>query len=491
MKKITGLIINVIICVNISAQEKEGRMDTLHNYLLLKTYDLFQPHADLTYSFGTDELKNELPDLNYKIRELKDTAAFFEELKGDYKDWFVFYKIGNLYQKFNQGQHAMNYYNQAYNLIYNEVMKDTLKSGPVSDLASLYMNLNNSENAFYFFRKAYELDSKDSLASLFLPMFYIFNSNAPLAEEIIKKRLVYDPQNINLFIWLVMARIFKEYPALNKENKALLDKTIDQIFDLKDISIAAKKFNKDVSFSILELLGRQLALFAKYSALSDNIRNASLSAQDLKELKIIRKSLLSHIKKGEFKNKYILYKSLGFNYLLEKNLESAIENFKESINFWPKDKISGDYTIQFTCQYFIKNDTLAALQVIEQKINNNRETALLNADDFVLKGNVLYAKNDFAGAENAWKDALAIRPVPNAYLGLSLLEIKENRLKEANHFINKAYELDKEYYLTYALFGIITLMNNQKPEAKNALEKAMQLKPGEKTVNEIYHGFFE
>jgi tetratricopeptide (TPR) repeat protein len=288
-----------------------------------------------------------------------------------------------------------------------------------------------------------------------------------------------------------MARIFKEYPALKKENKALADNTIDQIFDLKDISLAAKKFNKDVSFSILELLGRQLALFAKYSALSDNIRNASLSAQDIKELKTIQKSLISHLKKGNFKNKYILYKSLGFNYLLEKNIESAIENFKKSIDFWPKDKISGDYNILFTCQYFIKNDTLVALQVIEQKIKNNLETAMPNPDDFVLKGNVLYTKNNFSGAEKAWQEAIAIRPVPNAYLGLSLLEMREKKLKEANHFINKAYELDKEYYLTYALFGIITLMNNQKSEARGALEKAMQLNPDEKTVSEIYQRFFE
>ena len=39
-------------------------------------------------------------------------------------------------------------------------------------------------------------------------------------------------------------------------------------------------------------------------------------------------------------------------------------------------------------------------------------------------------------------------------------------------------------------FGIITIMNNQKDEAKGALEKAMQLKPDEKIIKEIYDAFF-
>jgi tetratricopeptide (TPR) repeat protein len=494
MKKIFIFIIIETCLLSINdahAQINSDKQDTVFNFLMDKCFELFKPHAEMNYSFGTEELKNHTPDLSAKIPELKDTVKLVDELKGNYKDWYIFYKIGSIYQRFSLEQNAMNYYNQAYNLIYNEIKKDTLKSAPFSDMGSLYLNLNNTENAFYFYNRAYSLNEKDSAASMFLPMFLIYSGNFKKAEELVRKRLDYDPQNPDMYIWLLTSNIYQKISTINKNDPTILNKSIDEIFDLKDFVDAKNKFKDDIRFSLLNELGRQLSLYAKYIALSDDFKDLNISDIDLKELKNIQKNLQKIIDKKQFKNNYIIYKSLAFNYLLDKNTDKAIEFIKKAMNLWPKDKIANDYYILFSIHYFINNDTIAALNVIDEKIKYNNELHLKNPGDCVLKGNVLLQKQDFIGAEKAYNDALQIEQNSNAYLGLSIKHIWDKNFTEANKYINKAYDLDKEYYLTYALFGMITLMNNQNDESKTALEKALQLKPDEAVIKNIYEAFFK
>ena len=63
--------------------------------------------------------------------------------------------------------------------------------------------------------------------------------------------------------------------------------------------------------------------------------------------------------------------------------------------------------------------------------------------------------------------------------------------QEANKYMNFAYDLNKNYYLTYALFGVLTLMADDRQQAEQALKQALQLKPDNKLINEVYHHFFK
>jgi Tfp pilus assembly protein PilF len=153
----------------------------------------------------------------------------------------------------------------------------------------------------------------------------------------------------------------------------------------------------------------------------------------------------------------------------------------------PKQK---DYYILFTTHYFLQNDTVEALKVIDKKLKSDSLLLQTNAVDYVLKGNIYLAKNDYETAKYWFQRSFGIAQTPDAWLGLSFLEAKENKLREANDLINKAYELNKEYYLTYALFGIITIMNNQKDAAKEAFENALKLKPDSEKIKEIHDLFF-
>lgn len=495
MKHYLRIILLTIFLINVIeitfSQQFDNNEDTLNLYLITQCKRLLEPHTNLDFSFATDELKNETPDLNVKVPQLKDSVTYLDELKGDFNDWNVFYKIGKLYQRFNMNQTAFSYYERAYDLIMNEIKKDTLNSGPFAAMGTLYMNLNSRDNAFYFFNRAYELNNQDSVANQFLPMFYIFSGQLDKANLLIDRNIKSQPDDLNSYIWLISARVFKVIANLEKDDKTLINKPIDELFDFSTLNNAVKTNKSDIRFLVLQQLGRQLALFAKYAVLSGNFEKIEISADDNKELKSIRKTLEKFLAKGTFKNKYVLYKALGFNYMLEKNLDKAIELFKKSIANWPADKVSKDYNILFTTYYFLKKDTVKAISVIDEKIANDKKLMLENYGDHNLKGNVYLMQNNFTKAGEEYHRSLEISNNSDACLGLAFLELKDKNLGEANTWINRAYEMNKDYYLPYAMFGIITLMNNQKDAAKDALEKAMKLKPEDKIVEEVYHNFFK
>jgi tetratricopeptide (TPR) repeat protein len=175
----------------------------------------------------------------------------------------------------------------------------------------------------------------------------------------------------------------------------------------------------------------------------------------------------------------------------EKRQYVSVQNFEKAMSLWPKDELSQDYYILFSTQYFIVGDTLKALEVINNKIDNDKKLYLLNPDDYILKGNVYLNSKKYPEARKAYEESLKFNmKMKNAYLGLATLELLDDKLMESNNYINKAYDLDKEYYMNYALFGIITLMADDKEQAKNALSKAKELKPDDKDIRELYDAFF-
>lgn len=494
MKTLTKLLL--LICLfsfslsKLHAQNSENAQDTLYDYLLEKAKILLKPHANLNFTFGTEELKNESPDLKVTLPDLKDTTKYLDELKGDFKDWFTFYKIGNLYQKFNRNQSALAHFEQAYSLILNEIKKDSLNSKYYSEMGMLYMSLKSNDNAYYFFNKAYELNEKDSLASQFLPMFLIFSGQLDQADKIIKRSVENKTDELSTYIWMVTSMIYRTLSEIDKSDESVFDKTIDEIYDFSEINKIISSHKTDIRFSVLEQLSRQLALFAKYGAIMGDFEKGGISKNDQKELKNIKKSIEKIISKNRFKNHSVLYKALGFNYLLSKDLDGSLEMFEKSIKYKPADQVSEDYYILFSTQFFLKHDTVKALEILDTKIKNDSALLMTNVGDFTIKGNIYLTKGDYANAIASYNKALEIGPVPDAWLGLAYINMKDKKLQEANVKINKAYDLNQNYYLTYALFGIVTIMNNQLEDAGGAIKKAMELKPGDETLEEINKTFF-
>jgi len=283
----------------------------------------------------------------------------------------------------------------------------------------------------------------------------------------------------------------------NIDLKTLKNKPIDEIFELSIIKNLIKENKKDIRFEVLYNLSKTLALFVKYSTISDDMEKINITDNDINEVNNLQKYFRKTITKEKFKNKYILYKAIGFLYLLKKDLSNAKLNIRKSMEYWPKDEQAADYYILFSMNYFLEKNKQEAIKIIKEKIDKDSVLNLVNYNDRIILANSYLSmssgnKEYLYKANAEYKKVLNKQHDKDGYLGIAAtLLLNNSPLKEINQYINMAYETDKNYHITYAMFAIITILNDQKDKAKDALEQAKKIKPDDETVNEIYDRFFK
>ncbi|MFN8254869.1 MAG: hypothetical protein U0W24_04220 [Bacteroidales bacterium] len=465
----------------------QSPVDSVRYFILKKCSDLLKPHADLTFSFTSEEFKNELPVLKIDPPRLGDTLIYRKELKGGYSDWEIFYKTGKLCQQFKLNNSAFSYYELAHSLLINSLKKDSLNSEIYSDLGILYLNLRSYDNAFYYISKAYELNPLDSAAANFLPMYFMKLGQYDDAEKIINQGLAKNPKNLEMYIWQITLEVFKKVGEFDKTNPGLMDIPVLELFDLQEFRQAMDKNKQDIRFNILENVCLEFAVFAKYMILVGDFKSLKIIPADLNLLMEIKNNLEKILSKNAFRNKYILFKALGFNYLLSGEKDKAVEYFRKSIQLWPSDKTSQDYYNLFTTNLFIRNDTISSLRNLDEKIHNDEILMIPVADDYIVKGQVFLRQKKYMKAAEEFKKSMDVEKKLTALQGLSFIEMTKMNLNEANRWLNQAYEIDQNDYITFVIFGCMMVLNNQKEESKTYFDKALRIKPEDEDILQILH----
>jgi len=464
--------------------------DTINQYLKHTAIKLMNPHVDLNYSFTNKEIENKAPDLTVKIPQLKDTLKYIKQLKGNYSDWQTFIDIGNIYQRYGNANKAYSYFVNAYNVIDGEIKKDSLNAKYYSDMAELYLQLHNEQYAQAYLNLAYQYNPTDSMVLSILPTYLAQAGDFEKAEKINKLYLQAEPQNIAPYVSILTIEFFK---VLSDTNilADIQDRDIDNLFDLKLIEEAQKKY-KNKSFDVLIHVAKLLAIYVKTAIISDVSKGEiNLPKEDKSKLKNIQKFFAKAASDKEYLNKHILYKSLGFINILQNNLDEALVQFNEMMKYLPTDQLSEDYDIIFATEFYLKKDTVNALKTLQEKIEHQKKMLLIAPADYIRLGNLYLQINKFSEAKKAYENALNLsNQAVEAYLGLSVIEMMNMNFQEANKYMNIAYEINRDNYLTYTLFGVLTLMANDYEQAKSALEQAMQLKPDSEDIKNLYQTFF-
>jgi tetratricopeptide (TPR) repeat protein len=481
------LFIGIIALHQFTTFSQSTNNDTITDYFKKSAVKLMKPHVNMTYSYVANELINKAPDLTVEIPQLKDTVKHLDELKGNYNDWKVFVKIAKIYRRYGKEQSAHPYFINAYKLIESEIKKDSLNAKYYSDMAQLYLDAGNQEYAQAYLNMTYQLNPEDTLVLKLLPMYLATSGDIETAEKINKLYLQKTSQRIDPYMNLLTIELFKVLYDSTLMN-ILKNKSPHEVFDFSSIKKALDEHKKDKAFAVLYHAGNLFALYIKYAAIVD-IRNekVKLSEGDKAELKRLQKFFEKAVSGSSYKNKHILYKSLGFIYVLQNKPDEAVKQFRQMMKFWPQDELSNDYDLIFAVEYFIKKDRMAALKSLEEKIKLNEKLLLDNTENYIRLANVYMQMNQYDEAKKNYEKALTIdNRAVDAYLGLSVPEMLNMNFQESNKYLNKAYEINKNYYLTYALYGVLTFLANDYEQAKSALKQALQLKPDDETVLEVY-----
>ncbi len=118
------------------------------------------------------------------------------------------------------------------------------------------------------------------------------------------------------------------------------------------------------------------------------------------------------------------------------------------------------------------------LEVVLQPAAPALERTLSESDQLFLKGNKLYAEQNFAGAEAAYKEAIAkFDGQWGYYLNLGLAEKKLDKKDEAKAAFAKAVELNPDSYSANKEYGEILAKAGDFEGAKKYYQKATELSP--------------
>jgi tetratricopeptide (TPR) repeat protein len=118
------------------------------------------------------------------------------------------------------------------------------------------------------------------------------------------------------------------------------------------------------------------------------------------------------------------------------------------------------------------------LEVVLQKAAPALDRTLSESDQLFLKGNKLYAEQDYAGAETAYKEAIAkLDDQWGYYLNLGLAEKKLDKKDEAKAAFAKAVELNPDSYSANKEYGEVLAKAGDFEEAKTYYRKATELSP--------------
>ena len=146
----------------------------------------------------------------------------------------------------------------------------------------------------------------------------------------------------------------------------------------------------------------------------------------------------------------------------------------------------GYYLVSFRKSGFAPNSTEVHVGVAgEMKVNVTLQAAgaeaqrtFSAADKLFLKGNELYAKQDFAAASEAYVQAIGVNPGNWGYhLNLGLAYKKMGRSEDALAQFMKAAELNPESYSAEKEAGEALAKAGWFPEARGFYEKAAELSP--------------
>lgn len=355
----------------------------------------------------------------------------------------------------NQG-----FYKPAIEMLFKALALDNENLEILVQLAYLYRLLDNYERAVYYVEKVLEISPKHIDCMLLLEEIYLLQGELKSAFEVSEKLYEIQPTQQNLA---------KKINVLNKL------KDFDKV---KDIEKSLSEFNDEVLYEIacayhnvsdLEKAVQLLEL--GYAKNKKNYKIVLLLAKIHYELNDFAKSkeMFSELKKDNLTPEVLNY--LGLFELNDKNLTKAIEYFSKALK---QDSKNAEYSYNLASAYFLNGWLDEALKYFNQALSLDYE----NIDYHYSLAYLYYQKKmyDKASFELDFINSIEQHHSMTNVLR-AMITAKNGDLQTAKNQLEKVVKNDANDDFAYSSLGQIYKELKQLDLAKEAINKAIVLKP--------------
>jgi tetratricopeptide (TPR) repeat protein len=464
--------------------------------------DCLRPDNQLRFSYSSSDLfeptgKPQLPANEETVKTLK------KKIKDNPKDIAAYNELAAVCKRMRRYSEAEEYLNKAIALLQEKIKMYPDSTDAYTILGSAYLASGRYDESLNTYARLISINPKDNAAPEFISFLLMSTNRFDSASAFIARRIQQYPDDFDSYTILP---VFYFYSFMKKLNDTGFEGQVGHINTETAISMPLllenfEKNRKDVKVEFRCQVARQIFLssFLMVKCFYDLAFDANhikfrLSADDLARLDAGQKYFEECLKRKDIVNKYFPNKLLGSICMLRNDFKKAAPYFQKAIALKSKNKQdfsngNEDYD-NLLSVYMISGDTASYLKWLDEKIKNSDpdpQDDLKLARIKLAKGKLTEAASTYSIIiEKFGSDAAAAE----AWLGLAHINYLQGKLKESTVLIDKAYALNKSNWLVYIFYGIISMRENDAPNAYELFNIAKKLHPRKWIDEELLNKYF-
>jgi hypothetical protein len=402
------------------------------------TQQIFDWKGQIEYGVSNFDATTKFSDI---ANQIKYNPEYLEKLKKilakDTINPLNLQNIATYYENNGDKILSKKYFKKSLDNLSHKVMIKKDSAFYYSFRGLLKFNLEQ-EDGLLDIEKSLRINPNDSLSIVFYPIFLIQKGKFVEARKICSDAIVKKSKNPSLpFTFYFLSLVFENLntimdPSKKSENQK---KSYTELLDYKSIFYYADLYKDNTQIQNTKKMSEVFGLLVRISQFEQDKKNMNRLIMNFKpeELKRIRELQLEFttLLKTKKLNPFSANKSLCIlNFLLGQD-EKAIANAKVAISIFPDSKRTKDFNTEgmygmLTSLYYYKKDNLNFEKTLLEKIEKTKETF----------------KN------------------PSDYLEMSNFYLKQNNLRKADEWIEKAKQLEPNNFEILRLYAHVKFMDN-------------------------------
>jgi|GEM_PF-3431550 len=421
-----------------------------------------------------------------------------KKLKDKPEDAAVYNEMGLTYKRLKMAAPALENFLKA-----EKRMKQLLADHPgdkthLETAIAIYINLENYSEARIYMEELLYRDPDSELAAAMLPMCYLALNMYEHGNLFIDSSLARHPGSLTVRVMKLVWSVGRQMQSFDTitVSQPYFNKRPEEMMDLGWQKKAMDAHPDDFRFKLFYEYSRTMLLTLKMLRTIDvEKRLCRPDSVDRIVTAELKQFFNDALQKKDFKNKYILHKSLGVLLVLENQPAAAQAQFEKALTYLPKaqstrmhntaetyDNLSGSCMLAW--------DTACAERWVQEKIKA-KPGIDPRAEDYIKLSEYRLQRGDVAKVRELCATAITLDPQSDRpHLFLAAASILENKPENAQQELDLALTKNKDNPQAMLLLGISQFLQKNFDYAYVAFESVMRNDPGNEVARELFRRYY-